>query len=66
MIRLNRCIICRAIIPEGRMVCPGCERATMFYLVGRQTSRLGPFPFAKMGLQTVNIKGDNQNEQYNK
>ena len=21
----NRCIICGAIIPEGRLVCPNCE-----------------------------------------
>lgn len=21
----NRCVVCGAIIPEGRMVCPSCE-----------------------------------------
>lgn len=23
----NRCVCCGAVIPEGRMVCPICERA---------------------------------------
>ena len=22
----NRCVCCGAVIPEGRMVCPDCER----------------------------------------
>lgn len=22
----NRCVCCGAVIPEGRMVCPACER----------------------------------------
>ena len=25
----NHCVICYQIIPEGRMVCPDCERAVM-------------------------------------
>lgn len=24
----NRCVCCGEIIPEGRMVCPNCERGT--------------------------------------
>ncbi|MBO5339850.1 MAG: hypothetical protein J6A62_02485 [Oscillospiraceae bacterium] len=23
----DRCVCCGAVIPEGRMVCPGCEQA---------------------------------------
>lgn len=23
----DRCVVCNKIIPEGRMVCPSCERA---------------------------------------
>lgn len=26
--RENRCVVCGAIIPEGRMVCPSCENMT--------------------------------------
>ena len=25
----NHCVICYKVIPEGRMVCPECERAVM-------------------------------------
>lgn len=28
----NRCVCCGAIIPEGRMACPTCERGSCLHL----------------------------------
>lgn len=32
----NRCISCEAIIPEGRQVCPSCERKAKKGVIGRE------------------------------
>lgn len=29
---VNRCVCCGAIIPEGRMVCPTCEKEACMHL----------------------------------
>lgn len=29
---VNRCVCCGAIIPEGRMVCPACEKEACMHL----------------------------------
>ena len=34
----NRCVVCGEIIPEGRMVCPKCERGTKMSLIEKLNS----------------------------
>lgn len=37
----NRCVCCGAIIPEGRMVCPTCEKEACLHLWGFQGIVIG-------------------------
>lgn len=37
----NRCVCCGAIIPEGRQVCPTCEKEACLHLWGFQGIVIG-------------------------
>ena len=35
----NRCVCCGAVVPEGRMVCPQCERKTEQIMAERRREK---------------------------
>lgn len=40
MAKADRCLFCGAIIPEGRQICPNCERERMLLGYGKKSRLL--------------------------
>lgn len=49
---IDRCVCCGAVIPEGRMICPSCERE---FADGR-TKQIGSADLGKICVVTPNGK----------
>lgn len=52
----NHCVICWAIIPEGRLVCPNCEKSVMEQCRKRAAARLSQKDFERFKREEEEMK----------